>query len=82
MIPKGCVKPDDLHSLARALNRLKAFHSKHGGASKDDPCLRLIQGSRNGRITALVESGGMMLKMALKDGEWIALGDALKALDD
>lgn len=82
MIPVGCVKPEDLYSLARAMHKMHAWHQRHGGDEKDKPCLRLIQGARNGKVTALVQSGGMMLKLALRDGEWIALGDALKAPSD
>jgi hypothetical protein len=78
MLPVGCVQVEDLLSLARAMNKVQAWHKRHGGQKDDDPCLRLIQGARTGRITALVQSGSMMIKMALKDGEWMILGDALK----
>jgi hypothetical protein len=45
------------------------------------PCLRLIQGARDGRITALVQTGDITLKLRLKGDEWVVLGDALKVSD-
>lgn len=79
MLPVGCVKAEDLHSLARSLKKVEAWHQKHGGKKGDEPCLRLIQGARTGRVTALVQSGNMTIKLALRDGDWMILGDALSA---
>lgn len=81
LIPVGCVKIEYLYALARTMHRLHAWHVRHGGKNIDAPCLRLIQGARTGRVTALVQSGNMMIKLVLRDGEWISLGDALSAPD-
>jgi len=81
MYPSGCLTADRLFSLARTLNRLERYHKRHGGRNSDAPCIRLIQGARDGRITALVQTGNMTLKLQLKGEDWIVLGDALKVTD-
>lgn len=83
MLPIGCLNAKVLRALASKMDQLEMFHRKHGGKKHDAPCLRLVQGSREGRITALVQSGGMMLKLSLRgsESEWIVLGDALKVSD-
>lgn len=79
--PSGCLTAERLFNLAKTLNKLERYHRRHGGKLVDSPCLRLVQGARNGRVTALVETGDMMLKLQLKGEEWIVLGDALKVTD-
>ena len=88
LLPLGCVTSKILISLATKLTKLEYWHRQHGGDNKGAPCLRLLQGSREGRITALVQSGNMTLKLALRrragstgEDEWIVLGDALKVAD-
>jgi hypothetical protein len=82
MIPIGCITAKILHSLADKLVKLEHWQRQIGGPRKDLPCLRLLQGGRDGRITALVQSGTMTLKLALRKGEeWVVLGDALKISD-
>jgi hypothetical protein len=78
-LPIGCLTAARLLSLARTLNRLEVWYRQHG--KPDKPCLRLVQGARNNRITALVQVGDMTLKLQLKGEEWIVLGDALKVCD-
>jgi hypothetical protein len=81
LYPVGCITADRLFSLARTLNRLERYHKRLGGKHHDMPCLRLIQGARDGRITALVQTGDITLKLRLKGDEWVVLGDALKVSD-
>lgn len=85
LLPTGCVTAKVLMALAVKLNKLEQWHRTIAGKPDGAPCLRLIQGSRDGRITALVQSGNMTLKLALKRGtgedEWVVLGDALKVSD-
>lgn len=78
MLPLDCVKAEDLHALARAFKRLESFHERLGGTVKAEPCLRSILQDRYGRITASVQSGDMLFKLVLKDGEWKELGNAIK----
>lgn len=84
LLPVGCVTSKVLMALAVKLNKLEQWHRSVAGKT-EPPCLRLVQGSRDGRITALVQSGNMTLKLALKRGtgedEWVVLGDALKVSD-
>lgn len=78
MIPKGCITASDLHSLAQALHRLESWHKAHGGARDEEPCLRLIRVDHDGRISALVQSGDMFVKLVLKGGTWIfIMGDTI-----
>jgi hypothetical protein len=79
-LPTGCVTADALLNLARMLNKLESWYRRQS-KQHEIPCLRLVQGSRNGRITALVQVGPITLKLAMKDENWIVLGDALKVSD-
>lgn len=81
MYPSGCLTADRLFSLARTLNRMERYHKRLRGKPTDAPCIRLIQGARNGRVTALVQTGNMTLKLLLQGEDWIVLGDALKVTD-
>lgn len=80
-LPQGCLTADRLHGLAKMLNKLEGWARRQGIKSSAPPCLRLIQGSRDSRITALVEVGDTTLKLQMKNEEWIVLGDALKVSD-
>jgi hypothetical protein len=71
-IPEGCIKAEDLHSLARALHKLQAWHHSHGGVRADSPCLRSILVDESESIVATVQSGDLTIKMVLKDGDWVA----------
>jgi hypothetical protein len=79
-LPIGCVTAESLLNLARTLSKLESWYRRHS-KKHELPCLRLIQGSRDGRITALVQVGEITLKLQLKSGEWVVLGDALKVSD-
>lgn len=79
-LPIGCVTADRLFSLARTLNKLESWYRRHT-KTHEAPCLRLVQGARDGRITALVTVGSITLKLALKGDDWVVLGDALKVSD-
>lgn len=82
LIPNGCITAKVLHLLANKLIQMENWQRRNGGSKTDVPCLRLLQGSRDGRITALVQTGNITLKLAMKGGdEWIVLGDALKVSD-
>lgn len=82
LLPIGCITAKTLHLLASKLVQLENWHRRNGGPKNEIPCLRMLRGSRDGHITALVSSGGITLKLALKGGEdWIVLGDALKVSD-
>lgn len=78
LYPEGCIKASDLHSLAAALNRLEAWHRNHGGPRDESPCLRMLIAREAGKITAIVTSGDLTWTLALREGAWIFLGDALK----
>lgn len=80
ILPNGLVTARVLISLANKLQKFEYWHRQHGGASKDTPFVRHIQGE-GGRVTATVQAGNVSLKMALRGDEWIVLGDALKLSD-
>lgn len=81
LFPNGCITAKVLHSLASKLIKLEMFQRRQTGKMQGTPCLRLIQGSRNGRITALVHAAGVTLKLVLRGDDWVVLGDALKVSD-
>lgn len=78
-IPVGCLTANRLLNLARTLNRLEVWYKRHG--KHEVPCIRLVQGARDGRLTALVQVGAITLKLVMKGDDWIVLGDALKVSD-
>lgn len=81
-LPQGCLTAERLFSLARMLNKLEGWARRQGLAKGHvTPCLRLVQGSRDNRVTALVEVGDVTLKLQMKGEDWIVLGDALKVSD-
>ncbi len=88
LIPIGCVTARVLMSLANKLRKLEYWHKHNGGAKLEPPSLRLIQCSKQGKVTALVQSGNLTLKLALRynashtgEEDWVVLGDALKISD-
>lgn len=79
LLPNGCITSHKLISLANQLSKMERWYRQH--RVNDVPCLRLVQGSRDGRITALVQVGSITLKLQMKGDDWIVLGDALKVSD-
>lgn len=81
----GLVTAKILHSLANKLNQVEKYSRQHGNPTQ--PTLRLLQ-NEGGRVIALVQTGNVNLKLALRrnaattgEEEWILLGDALKVSD-
>ena len=79
LLPIGCVTSDKLLSLANQLNKMEKWYRQRN--IDEVPCLRLVQGSRDNRITALVQVGKLTLKLRMKGDSWIVMGDALKVSD-
>lgn len=80
LLPGGVVTARVLITLANKLQKLEYWHKHHGGSPKEVPYVKHLQGE-GGKVTALVQSGTMTLKMALRGDDWIVLGDALKVSD-
>ncbi len=87
LLPSGLVTAKVLIGLANKLSKLEYWqrHHQRSIGSVEIPYLRLLRVSPEGRITALIQSGNLTLKLALRrstgDDEWIVLGDALKVSD-
>ena len=80
ILPSGVLTARVLVSLANKLQKFEYWHRHHGGGPRDTPYVRNIQGEY-GKITATVQSGELVLKIALKGDDWVVLGDALKVSD-
>jgi len=88
LLPSGCVPAKVLSSLVIKMRKLDYWRKSHGEPHLDPPSLRLLQFTPEGRVTALVQSGDMNLRLALRrnasstgEDEWVVLGDALKVSD-
>lgn len=72
MLPVDCITASALYSLAAALNRLRAWHMKHSGMRKHEPCLRMIRWDLKLECPiAVVFSGDIHWTLLYKKGEWI-----------
>lgn len=89
LLPAGIVTAKVLMGLANKLQKLDYWQrQRHAGQHTEPPYLTLLQVSSEGRVTALVQSNGITLKLALRrkasstgEDEWVVLGDALKVSD-
>lgn len=81
-LPGGMLTARVLNGLAITLQKLETWHKSHNpGQSLEPPYIRLLQVSSEGRVSALVQSGDFTLKLILRRGAWVVLGDALKISD-
>jgi hypothetical protein len=69
VLPIDCITATALHSLARALERLAAFHRERGGAAPDAPCLTHVMVEDRG-VIARVRSGDRTYKLLLVKNDW------------
>lgn len=69
--PAGCITANNLRALARAMDRLNAWHVSAGGQLPDQPCLKSVVVYKDD-IEAHVTVGRLVtfkLKL-LHDGSW------------
>jgi hypothetical protein len=69
--PAGCITANNLRALARAMDRLNAWHTSAGGQMPDVPCLKSVVVYAD-TIEAHVTVGQLVtfkLKL-LHDGSW------------
>jgi hypothetical protein len=69
ILPTKCITSQTLHSLARALDRMAAFHREHGGAAPETPCLTEVRVEAD-RVYARVESGKHRYRLVLVSNDW------------